>query len=79
MSRNNPVQVESDSSESLEEFLVRLGKSLTDQDGADASLAQILSMHILKTHPTNDAVVEAKTAILRLANERAKSSQAGAD
>lgn len=57
--------------ESPEVFLTTLGESLTQREGVDADLADILKTHILKAAPAQNAVAQAKDAILKLAAERA--------
>jgi hypothetical protein len=52
-------------------FLTALGKMLRAKDKVDAGLAEILSEHLLTDTPANDAVTQAKAAILRLAAARA--------
>lgn len=54
-----------------DEFLTTLGESLTQREGVDAGLADILKTHILKVAPAQNAVTQAKDAILKLAGERA--------
>lgn len=54
-----------------EAFLDALGKSLKGKEGIDTDLADILETHFLKVTPTQNAVAQAKDAILRLAGERA--------
>lgn len=57
--------------ESPEAFLARLGEGLTQREGVDAGLADILKTHILKAQPAQNAVAQAKDAVLKLAGERA--------
>jgi hypothetical protein len=52
-------------------FLEALAETLKGKEGADAGLADILKAHILKASPGQNAVAQAKDAILRLADERA--------
>lgn len=56
-------------------FLKALGESLTGKEGVDAGMADILKTHILKAAPAQNAVAQAKEAILKLAAERANPSQ----
>ena len=58
-------------------FLEALGEGLKGKEGVDAALADILKTHILKAVPTQNAVAQAKDAILKLASERANPPQAG--
>ncbi len=52
-------------------FLKVLGESLKEKEGVDAGMAEILKTHILKVAPAQNAVAQAKDAILKLAGERA--------
>lgn len=52
------------------EFLRTLGESLRQKEGVDVGLVDILKTHILKTAPAQNAVAQAKDAILKLAGER---------
>jgi hypothetical protein len=52
-------------------FLKVLGESLKEKEGVDAGMAEILKTHILKVVPAQNAVAQAKDAILKLAGERA--------
>jgi len=52
-------------------FLKALGADLAAKEGVDAALAAILTTHILKGAPSQNAVVQAKDAIVNLAAERA--------
>lgn len=56
-------------------FLKALGESLTGKEGVDVGMADILKNHILKAAPAQNAVAQAKEAILKLAAERANPSQ----
>ncbi|WP_316206874.1 MULTISPECIES: hypothetical protein [unclassified Bradyrhizobium] len=58
-----------------DEFLMTLGESLTQREGVDVGLANILRTHILKVAPAQNAVAQAKDAILKLAAERANPLQ----
>lgn len=58
-------------SEPTAEFLEELGKHLSQQDGVDPELANIVRAHLLRVEPAQDVVVQAKAAIVRLAGERA--------
>jgi|GEM_PF-3319472 len=59
------------------EFLKGIGANLEKGDGADTDLAKILSAHILVVPTGADAVAKAKTAIVALAEKRAKPLEAG--
>lgn len=52
-------------------FLKALGESLKAKEGVDVGMADILRAHILKAAPAQNAVAQAKDAILELASERA--------
>jgi hypothetical protein len=52
-------------------FLKVLGESLKEKEGVDAGMAEILKTHILKVAPAQNAVAQARDAILKLAGERA--------
>lgn len=65
------MEGEAEPAESPEVFLTTLGESLTQREGVDADLADILKTHILKAAPAQNAVAQAKDAILKLAAERA--------
>lgn len=65
------MEGEGASRESPATFFARLGKHLSDKQGVDVDLANILSLQILKASPAQDAVAQAKAAILKLASERA--------
>jgi hypothetical protein len=62
-----------DPTETPDVFLTNLGKDLTAIEGVDVQLAEILNKYLLKAHPAQDAVAQAKTAIQTLSIERAKS------
>jgi len=62
---------EAESVDSPAGFLTSLGKQLSEKDGVDVHLAEILRTHLLKVSPTQDAVTQAKAAIIKLAGERA--------
>ena len=65
------MEGEAETAESPEAFLTTLGESLKQREGVDAGLADILKTHILKAAPAQNAVAQAKDAILKLAGERA--------
>jgi hypothetical protein len=67
------MRVEDDSNavESPDDFLKALGESLKEKEGVDAGMADILKNHILKVAPAQNAVAQAKDAILKLAGDRA--------
>jgi hypothetical protein len=54
-----------------ESFLAALGDSLKGNEGFDSDLADILTTHILKATPAQNAVAQAKDAIMKLAHDRA--------
>ena len=58
--------------DSTDLFFVDLGERLIASEGADAELANILISHLLKATIAQNAVAQAKDAILKLAVERAK-------
>lgn len=62
-------------SETPDEFLDALGERLVAKEGVDRDLAEILTKHILKATPTQNAAVQAKDAILKLASDRADPSK----
>jgi len=55
-------------------FLKDVGVRLADQKDVDGDLAAILCIHILAGEVADDAVTQAKAAILALAVERAQTS-----
>ena len=57
--------------ETPEAFLNALGDSLKGKEGIDNGLADILKTHILNAAPAQNAVAQAKDAIVKLAGERA--------
>jgi hypothetical protein len=59
------------SADTPEAFLDALGNSLKAKEGVDVALTDILQTHILKATPAQNAVAQAKDAILKLAGERA--------
>jgi len=67
------MEGQANSLETPDAFLTALGESLGDKEGVDEGLAKILKVHILKVSPAQDAVTQAKNAILKLATERAES------
>ena len=72
------VKVEADAKplETPDAFLKALGDSLKAKEGVDAELAGILTTHILKAAPAQNAVAQAKDAIVKLAAERANPPEA---
>ncbi|WP_156941819.1 hypothetical protein [Mesorhizobium sp. LSJC255A00] len=64
------MEAAAESADTPDTFLKALGESLEGKDVADAGLADILKMHILKA-PAQKAIAQAKDAILKLARERA--------
>lgn len=65
------MEGEAEPADSPEVFLTTLGESLKQRESLDAGLAEILNVHILKAVPAQNAVAQAKDAILKLAAERA--------
>jgi len=65
------VEDKAETADTPEIFLIALGESLKGKEGVDVGMADILSTHILKAAPTQNAVTQAKDAILKLASERA--------
>ncbi|WP_157089887.1 hypothetical protein [Bosea sp. WAO] len=57
--------------ETPDAFLKALGQSLKAKEGIDTDLTGILTTHILKAAPAQNAVAQAKDAIVKLAAERA--------
>lgn len=68
---NKCVKDEEKSAEAPETFLAALGDSLKGKEGADVGLVDILKAHILKAAPAQNAVAQAKDAIIKLAGARA--------
>jgi hypothetical protein len=69
------VENEAEPADTPDEFLTTLGESLKQREGVDVGLADILKSHILKAAPAQNAVAQAKDAILKLAAERANPPQ----
>lgn len=65
------MEGEAEPADSPEVFLTTLGESLKQRESLDTGLAEILKAHILKAAPAQNAVAQAKDAILKLAAERA--------
>jgi hypothetical protein len=63
--------------ETPDAFLAALGNSLKEKDGVDADLAAVLVANILKVAPAQNAVAQAKDAIVKLATARADSPKVG--
>ena len=63
-----------DPEDAPEDFLKSLGESLKQTEGVDVGLADIIKTHILVAAPPQNAVEQARAAILKLAGERASSS-----
>ncbi|KRQ95144.1 hypothetical protein [Bradyrhizobium valentinum] len=57
--------------DSTARFLEELGQRLSEQDGVDAELANIIRTCLLKVAPAQDVVMLTKAAIVKLAGERA--------
>ena len=61
-------------------FLSALGKTLRENEQLDSDLAEILSGHLLTGTPAIDAVIKARNAIVKLAEERAvRKTEAGGE
>lgn len=65
------VEDKAETADAPDVFLIALGESLKGKEGADVGMADILGTHILKAVPVQNAVTQAKDAILKLATERA--------
>ena len=65
--------------ETPNEFLKALAESLKGTQGVDVGMADILKVHILNAAPTQNAVAQAKDAILNLAAERANPAEPEVD
>lgn len=65
------VEDKAETADTPDVFLIALGESLKGKEGVDVGLADILRTHILKAAPAQNAVTQAKDAILKLARERA--------
>tara|TARA_R110001592_G_scaffold167864_1_gene403544 strand:- start:4709 stop:4954 length:246 start_codon:yes stop_codon:yes gene_type:complete len=79
MNKEEQARQGGDASESPEDFLANLGETLLGQENIDTCLAEILSTHLLTISPANDAVANAKAAILQLASERTSPPQPEVD
>lgn len=69
------MEGETEPADTPDAFLKALGESLKGKEGVDVGLADILKTHILKAAPAQNAVAQAKDAILKLATERANPPQ----
>lgn len=65
------MESETTTDETPEEFFTALVDQLKRKEGVDVGLADILRTHILKAAPAQNAVAQAKDAIVKLAGERA--------
>lgn len=65
------VEDKAETTDTPDLFLIALGESLKEKEGVDVGMADILRTHILKAAPAQNAVTQAKDAILKLASERA--------
>lgn len=65
------VEDKAETADTPDVFLIALGESLKGKEGVDVGMADILRTHILKAAPAQNAVTQAKDAILKLASERA--------
>lgn len=72
------MEGEAEQADTPDVFLKELGESLRGKKGVDVGLADILRTHILKVAPAQNAVAQAKDAILKLAGERANPPQSEA-
>lgn len=70
---------EIDTYETNDEFLNSLGENLKLKEGFDSDISDVLEAHILKAAPAQNAVAQAKDAILKLASERANPPKSGVD
>lgn len=61
--------------EASDEFLKALAENLKVEEDVDVGLAEILNAHILKAKPAQNAIAQAKDAILQLAAARASPPQ----
>lgn len=59
------------------EFLTRLGVVLSEKEGVDSGLADILKAHILIAAPAKNCVAAARADVTALAKRRAMSPSAG--
>ncbi len=66
-----PAVPQAEKAETPEAFLADLSEVLRTIDGVDTYLAAVLTEHLLTVTPHVDAVTNAKSAIVRLARERA--------
>lgn len=69
------VEDNAETADTPDVFLVALGESLKEREGIDVGMADILRTHILKAAPAQNAVTQAKDAILKLASERANTPE----
>ncbi len=65
------VEDKAETADTPDAFLTALGESLKGKEGVDVGMADILRTHILKVDPAQNAVTQAKDAIVKLASERA--------
>jgi hypothetical protein len=73
------MEGEAEAADTPDAFLKALAESLKGQEGVDAGMADILEVHILKAAPAQNAVAQAKDAILKLAAERANPPKSEVD
>ncbi len=71
----NAVEVE----DTPDKFLKALAERLKGAAGVDGAIADILDTYILRAAPPQNAVTQAKDAILKLAAERATPPKPGAE
>lgn len=65
------MENEAEPADTPDAFLNTLGENLKRKEGVDVSMTEILATHILKVAPAQNAVSQAKDAILKLAGKRA--------
>lgn len=65
--------------ETPSQFLTSVAKRLAAREGADQALVGILAEHILTAAPKEQSVSDAKSAIVALATERAKTATVATD
>lgn len=69
------MENETEPADTPDAFLKTLGENLKRNEGVDVSMTEILATHILKVAPAQNAVSQAKDAILELAGKRASPSE----
>ena len=66
------MEDKANSADTPDNFLKALAEELQEIQDTDTALADILKAHILKAAPSQNAVAQAKDAILKLADNRAR-------